>query len=35
MFPFWMELTLGELESCLGLMTAAGVYGMNLFGSLR
>lgn len=35
MFPFWMELTLSELESCLGLVTAAGVYGLNFLGSLR
>jgi hypothetical protein len=35
MFPFWIELTLVDLEQCLGVLAAVGACGVNLFGWIR
>lgn len=35
MFPFWIELSLMDLEQCLGVLAAVGACGVNLFGGLR
>lgn len=35
MFPFWIELTFVDFEQCLGVLTAVGACGVNVFGCYR